>query len=544
MANIPGTNVPAITFGPNGFQAPAEQDILNGVFADIDAAFGGGLNPSLSSPQGQLATSIAAIIGSANDSFVSLTNQMNPAFSDGRFQDGIAEIYFLFRNGSEPTVVQALCTGGFNVSIPAGSLAQAADGNFYTCTSGGTIPIGGSITLPFACNVLGPIACPTGTLNVISRNISGWDTITNLADGVLGNATETRAQFEARRAASVALNSIGSIPSVLGAVLNVANLLDAYVTENPSSSPATIGGVTLAPNSLYVAAVGGLPSSVARAIWTKKAPGCNYNGNTTVTVVDNNSGYSPPLPSYQVTFETPPSLSVMFAVNIANNTLVPSDAVAQIQNAIIAAFAGADGGSRARIGSTIYASRYYAPLAALGPWVQVITLLIGSNNVASAVFVGNVIAGLLTVTSVTSGAIAVGQTITDASGATLPGTTILGGSGLSWSLSSAFTVGASFTGTGSGTNLTVTAVSGVIIPASGEILVGTGVPANTTILSQTSGTPGGAGVYVTNNATTSSGAALSANQTFTAAKPTNNSVAVNINQSPTINAANILVTVT
>ena len=95
MANIPGTNVPAVTFGTNGFQAPAEQDILTGVMADINAAFGGGLNQSLSSPQGQLATSIAAIIGSCNDAFVNLTNQMNPAFADGRFQDGIAEIYFL-----------------------------------------------------------------------------------------------------------------------------------------------------------------------------------------------------------------------------------------------------------------------------------------------------------------------------------------------------------------------------------------------------------------------------------------------------------------
>ena len=75
--------------------------------ADINAAFGGGLNQSLSSPQGQLATSIAAIIGSCNDSFVNLTNQMNPAFADRHFQDAIAELYFLFREGSTATVVRA-----------------------------------------------------------------------------------------------------------------------------------------------------------------------------------------------------------------------------------------------------------------------------------------------------------------------------------------------------------------------------------------------------------------------------------------------------
>ena len=65
---------------------------------------------------------------------------------------------------------------------------------------------------------------------------------------------------------------------------------------------------------------------------------------------------------------------------------------------------------------------------------------------------------------------------------------------------------ASFTGTGSGTNLTTSAVTGII--KVGDTVAGTGVPAGTTIVSQTSGTTGGAGVYVTSQATTSSGASL------------------------------------
>lgn len=67
-------------------------------------------------------------------------------------------------------------------------------------------------------------------------------------------------------------------------------------------------------------------------------------------------------------------------------------------------------------------------------------------------------------------------------------------------------VRALFTGTGSGTSLTTSAVTGIIL--SGDSVAGTGVPAGTTIVSQTSGTTGGAGVYVTSAATTSSGASL------------------------------------
>jgi len=66
-------------------------------------------------------------------------------------------------------------------------------------------------------------------------------------------------------------------------------------------------------------------------------------------------------------------------------------------------------------------------------------------------------------------------------------------------------IGATFTATGSGNNLTVSAVTGLI--SIGDTLsVTTGITAGTTIISQTSGTTGAAGVYVTSVPTTISAA--------------------------------------
>lgn len=535
------TNVPPLTFGPSGFVAPSQADVLAGVQADFNAAFGGGLNPSLATPQGQLATSLTAIIGAVNDTFVEMTNQMNPDFAQNRWQDALAEIYFLQRNPSEPTVVQALCTGGVGVQIPQGALAQALDGNFYTATDGGTIGAGGTVTLSFACTVPGPIACPAGTLTRISRVVPGWDIVTNPSDGIIGNNTETRSEFEERREASVAKNARGTLPSVLGAVLDVSGVLDAYVTENDTAGSVTIRGASLVAKSLYVAAVGGAHLDVATAIWSKKAPGCAYNGNTTVVVQDTSSGYSPPFPSYNVTYEIPPALPILYVVNINNNPQVPANAVTLIQNAIIAAFAGSDGGARARIGATLFASRYVIPVAALGIWAEIVSLLIGSNNAAGATFAARIIGTAMTVlTSTITGTIANGQTISADLNALLPpGVTIVSGSGTAWVISSAQNVGASFTGNGSGTNLTASAVTGFI--NAGDKVQGTGVPANTIILSQTSGTPGGAGVYVTSGATTASSAACISGPIIGATTAAANSVDVNINQVPTINANNIVV---
>lgn len=68
-------------------------------------------------------------------------------------------------------------------------------------------------------------------------------------------------------------------------------------------------------------------------------------------------------------------------------------------------------------------------------------------------------------------------------------------------------MGATFTASGSGTDLTVSAVTGLI--SIGDTLgTTTGITAGTTIVSQTSGTTGGAGVYVTSAATTISAAKI------------------------------------
>jgi hypothetical protein len=94
-------------------------------------------------------------------------------------------------------------------------------------------------------------------------------------------------------------------------------------------------------------------------------------------VQDTGSGYSVPYPEYDVTFERPTALPVYIDVELASNTGVPADAVLLVQAAVLAAFNGQDGGSRAQIGATLFASRFYAGIAALGAWAQIISVNVG-----------------------------------------------------------------------------------------------------------------------------------------------------------------------
>jgi hypothetical protein len=380
FSGIPGvgsTSVPQIQFTPQGPIIPSDLDILAGAQIDINYAFGGGVNPALNTPQGQLASSLAAITSDKDSEIALLCNQVDPQYSTGRFQDAIGRFYFLTRKPATATVVSCILTGsGF---VPAGTLAKDTSGNTYTLLAAVTIGAGGTALGSFANIATGPIACPDGTLTQVYQAVPGWDAISNPQDGTLGQNVESPNEFEFRRQQSVALNGRGTTQAINANVFAVANVLDCLVLDNPSGNTVLTGSTNypLAPHSLYVAVVGGVAADIAQAIWNKKDAGCSYNGNTTVVVTDND-GYQFPQPTYSVKFEIPAPLPILFAVQIINNPTLPSNIVTLIQNAIIAQFNGTNGSQRARIGSLIRAASYFGAIASVASNVLLVSVLIGT----------------------------------------------------------------------------------------------------------------------------------------------------------------------
>ncbi len=486
------TAVPPLVFSSTGPQAPAEAAILAGTQQDMNTAFGGNLNPNLETPQGQIASTQASLVANADNALVYLASQVDPAFSTGRYQDALGRIYELARNPPLPTTIQVSCVGAATTSIPTGSTVwDQSTGYIYTCTAGGTIPAGGSITLPFANNTVGPLAVPISVTPY--QSISGWDTATVIS-GVLGQNIESRAEFEIRRQGTLQANSSGMIASIRGAVLKVANVVSCYAYENDTKDPISIspvvlatgsisgttmtisgitsgiivngmsvsgigvtngtyitsfgtgtggtgtyfvnnsqtvasetldiGGVQINSKSIYVSVSGGDSQLIGNAIWSKKAPGCGYTGSTAVTVYDTSPPYVPPGIAYSVLFDIATNVPIFFNVQIKNSPSVPSDAVTQIQNAIISAFAGNDGGPSAQIGSLLLTSRYYSPIASLGSWAQVLALTLESSaDVPEAVFTASISGVTMTVTAVSSGTLSVNMGLIGTS--VIPGTIIV-----------------------------------------------------------------------------------------------------------------------
>lgn len=313
------TNVPAPTLGPSGFAIPTESQVLIGVIADIQAAFGGTLNlsatstSSLATPQGQLATTFAAIISDCYAQLLAVTSQVDPQYAQGLMQDGIGNIYMMQRYQATGTIVPATVIGLPGTVIPTGvAVATDANNNLYTCaTSSGTavtIGSGGNAAAIFTNMATGPIIYPA-TGMFISQIVPGWDSIVTSTPITLGANIENAQQFETRRQLSVAVNASNTVQSIKAAILALTPTTSSgipgtppsvYVVDNPSNAVVITGGITLPANSVFVCTNGYplyvgtgawaastvttgagtttiyTPLTVATAVWMKKSLGCSY----------------------------------------------------------------------------------------------------------------------------------------------------------------------------------------------------------------------------------------------------------------------------
>ncbi len=373
------SHVPPVRFTPQGLQIPTEIEVLNGLLADFNYAFGVGLTLNLETPQGQLASSLAAVIADKNNVIAELVNQIHPEYAEGVMQDAIAQIYFLQRKPATDSAVVCEFVGLPGTQIPQGFIVQDAAGNQWTLQQEIGIPIGGKVngTLIAA----GQIEAPAHSVNVVYQALVGLDRVDNPHPAVPGRAEESRAEFAERRRRSVAINAHGTPQAVYANVFALDGVRDVYVIDNPKGQNVQAGATnyTLKPHSIYVAAVGGDDTAVAEAMLRYAGSGCDFNGNTEITVYDHS--YNDPKPAYQVAFMRPNELPVYFRIKIERGAFIGADAA--IKQAVINAFKG-------RIGANLYAIGYVAPVVQAVPNVLVLDVEIGlsAGSMGNSVTVG------------------------------------------------------------------------------------------------------------------------------------------------------------
>lgn len=305
-----------LQFDPNiGFSVDDVETVREQVRQEWINAFKAENTPELDTepetPAGQLIDSQTASIVQKDSEILYLANQMNPLTAEGVFQGALGQIYFITRHPEIKSTATIRCTGLTGTVITVGAQIRSSfDNTLWQSIESGAIGDEGYADVVFECTTSGPISASANTLTKIVTIISGWDTATNPESATVGQNEETQGAFEARRYQSVAVNSVGSTSSVYAKVASLDNVIAVCVRTNRGNEAKVIDGVSLSGHSIYVSVLGGTDEEIAQAILNGISGGCDYVGNTTVSITLDNGVIE------NVKFDRPEELPIGVKVSV------------------------------------------------------------------------------------------------------------------------------------------------------------------------------------------------------------------------------------
>jgi hypothetical protein len=227
-------------------------------------------------------------------------------------------------------------TGVAGAVIPQGSQASTVAGDLFAVDSTVTIGIGGTITANFSSVEFGPVPCPINELTTIVTNVLGWETVTNPSAGILGTTTQSDQQTRVLRNNTLAFQGVALPVAITSALYATDGVRSLSFLENIASTTQTIQGISMVGHSIYACVDGGTDTDVAAALLENKSSGCNWNGNTSVTLIEPASGQP-----YVVLFDRPEVIGILVRVTTSNgNSANITQAILDYANGVIAGLAG------------------------------------------------------------------------------------------------------------------------------------------------------------------------------------------------------------
>lgn len=311
-----------------GFNRKRLDQLLLELNDEVKSIFGDNFNVSPESPDGQVNGTISESNANLWEIAEEAYNSFNPSAVTKVTQDNLYQLNGLIRLPATSSLSLLTVVGTQGTIIPLGSLISTSDTNVqFSTDSEVTIPVGGSISVSASAVNTGDILALAGTLTVIDTPITGWDSVTNPTDAMVGTEEESDVEFRARRDRSVARDAQAIIDAIFAEVRSVSGVTQAVVLENDTNVGPDANG--LPAHSVHVIVVGGTDEDLGEAIFVKKTLGVTPFGTTTVQVEDDQG-----IP-HDISFSRPTQVPIYVEVNLTTFTGYPVDGDDQIKQAIV-----------------------------------------------------------------------------------------------------------------------------------------------------------------------------------------------------------------
>lgn len=264
-----------------GISAPTIEDIISSLIASFQGIYGSDAYLEPDSQDLQWITIFATAMNDANQTLVAIYNSRSPGTAQGVDLSNLVKINGLVRQSASNSTVIVTITGTPGTQIIDGVVRDTSN-NLWDIQDV-TIPVSGSIDVTATAQVIGSIAAPANTVNIIDTPVLGWQSVNNVNPATLGAPVETDAALRRRQAASTSISSQTPLAAIAAAIAGVAGVQRSIVYENSTNAPDANG---VPAHSIAAVVQGGLLSDIAQVIEEKKSPGTGTFGTTTVTVND------------------------------------------------------------------------------------------------------------------------------------------------------------------------------------------------------------------------------------------------------------------
>lgn len=268
----------------DGIHVSGYSDTLDWLIGKYKEVFGQDVYIGEETKDYQLLSIFAKCMSDIGELVVDDYNARNPNYATGESLDLLLPLVSMSRLEATASTVVLTLSGTEGTVIPEGSQVVDSDGNLWSLTESVTLDSEGTGEGHAACDELGAIMAPIGTITEIATVVEGWDGVTNEVAATAGRNLETDAELRERRKEMVSIKNNGGYDALHRAVLEIGGVTFVDIYVNDTDETDTDKGIPA--HSFCTVVSGGDDDEIAEIIWKSKAPGIGTAGTTTRIYVD------------------------------------------------------------------------------------------------------------------------------------------------------------------------------------------------------------------------------------------------------------------
>ena len=271
-----------------GIHIPNYIDLRDQLIEEMKQIFGQDIYIENDSADYQMISILAKKIFDSYSMGMLAYNNRTPNTAIGTGLDNNVAFADIQRKSSTYSSVQLTITGANGTSLK-GCYALDENDNRWNIPDT-VIPETGMITVDAICDISGNISALPNTVNKIGTPLFGWYSVNNNNAATPGTDVETDAELRGRFSLAIrspsltVFESLSAAISALEGVSRISGFENDTSTESTGTEPPNIPA-GLPPHSVTFIVEGGEDDQVAKAIYSKKTPGCYTNGTTAVQIV-------------------------------------------------------------------------------------------------------------------------------------------------------------------------------------------------------------------------------------------------------------------